>query len=172
MILDNYPEVKTVLNQIVSILIIDDQEETRAMLSKILGDEGYLVETVKNGKDAIKAFKKTPFDIALVDIELPDIKGVELMVKLKEIQPKIINIIITGHPSLESAVQAVNYKADGYILKPFNTQALLETIRKTLAEKTNSYLQMLNEIESEKKKTPQIRFQSPDSWIKTGDTTT
>ncbi len=150
--------------QIMSILVIDDEEEIRTMLSSILADEGYLVETAKNGKDALKNIKNAKFDLALVDIELPDIKGTELLSKLKQAQPKMATIIVTGHPSVENAITSVNNKADGYVLKPINVPTLLETIKKILADKTNSYLEMFAEVERAKSTTPIFKYKTPDHW--------
>lgn len=150
--------------QIMSILVIDDEEEIRTMLSSILADEGYLVETAKNGKDALKNIKNAKFDLALVDIELPDIKGTELLSKLKQAQPKMATVIVTGHPSVENAITSVNNKADGYVLKPINVPTLLETIKKILADKTNSYLEMFAEVERAKSTTPIFKYKTPDHW--------
>jgi DNA-binding NtrC family response regulator len=130
----------------------------------MLSNEGYSVETAENGKKAIKACEKYPFDVALIDIELPDVKGTELLTKLKEIQPKIVEIIITGHPSMENAIKAVNQKADGYVLKPFEAPVLLETIKRLFAEKENEYFKMLKEVTNGKEKTPPTKFQNPDRW--------
>jgi DNA-binding NtrC family response regulator len=147
-----------------SILVIDDDPEMRKMLTEVLGDEGYAVESAENGKDAVKVCNKLPFDAALVDIELPDIKGTELLVLLKSIQPKMVNIIITGHPSIENAMKAVNEKADGYILKPFEVPVLIETLKRLIDEKTKAYLQMFKEVEKAKEKTPIFKYQLPDKW--------
>ena len=115
-----------------NVLIIDDDEGTRNLFSTVLSDAGYLVEAVGKGKDAIKLCKEGPFDIALIDIELPDIKGIELLKTLRELQPKMVNIIVTGHPSIENAVKSVNEKADGYLLKPVKIPEMLEMIKKVL----------------------------------------
>ena len=90
-------------HQIQSILIIDDEEEIRTMVSAILTDKGCSVETAKSGGEAVKTSKKTSFDLALVDIKLPDADGTELLKRLREIQPKIATIILTGQPSIENA---------------------------------------------------------------------
>jgi DNA-binding NtrC family response regulator len=147
-----------------SVIVIDDDSQMRKMLSEVLSDEGYSVETVENGKDAVKLCGKMPFDVALVDIELPDIKGTELLIRLKLIQPKMVNIIITGHPSIENAMEAVNEKADGYILKPFEIAKLLETMKKLVEERTNAYFEMFKEVEHAKEDTPIFRYQHPDKW--------
>jgi len=134
------------------------------MLSSVLSNEGYIVEAVENGKEAIKTCEKSVFDVALIDIELPDIRGTELLNRLKKTQPKMIRIIITGHPSLESAMKAVNERADGYVLKPFEVAELLETIKKLLTEKTNEYLRIFTESTQAKENTPVVRYQRPDRW--------
>ena len=87
---------------------------------------------MENGKRAIEASKKKFFNAALIDIRLPDMDGVELLEKLRETKPKMVKIIITGYPSLQNAVEAVNKGADGYVLKPFNASELLAIIRKQL----------------------------------------
>ena len=115
-----------------SILVVDDDAAVRKSLSSILSMEGYLVETVENGKEAIRISEKSRFDIALIDIKLPDMEGTELLHRLKENQPHMVKIVITGFPTLENAMETVNEGADGYILKPFDVQKLLEMIRKHL----------------------------------------
>ena len=147
-----------------NVLIIDDDEETRNLFSTVLNDAGYLVETAENGKQAIKICKNEPFDIALIDIELPDIKGVDLLKTLRQIQPRMVKIIITGHPSIENAMKSVNEKADGYLLKPVNMAEMLEMIKKIHEEKTNEYLQMIKAVEQTKESTPFTKYQNPTGW--------
>lgn len=107
-------------------LVIDDDPEVRKSLASILESVGYLVKSAENGKEAIRMCETTSFDFALIDIELPDIKGTELLRMLKQKQPKMIKIIITGHPSIENAARSLNEQADGYLMKPFNVPELLE----------------------------------------------
>lgn len=149
---------------ILSALVVDDDPDVRSMLSSILEDEGYSVETVDNGKQAIRTCERLPFDVALIDINLPDVKGTELLRKLKELQPKMVKIIITGHPSIENAVKALNEKSDGFISKPFDPQELLAMIKKLIVEKQNDYLQMLKEVEHAHKTNPFVKYQNPNNW--------
>jgi DNA-binding NtrC family response regulator len=149
---------------ITSILIVDDDLGIRTMLCSVLYDGGYTVEAVDNGKKAIKACEKSPFDLALIDIELPDMKGTELLYKLKKLQPKMIRIIITGHPTLESAIKAVNERADGYVLKPIDVAKLLEMIKRLLTEKTNEYFSVLDGSTRARDSTPVVKYQHPESW--------
>ncbi len=149
---------------IINTLIVDDDPEVRKTLALILEDENYLVETAENGKDAIRKCEKTPFDVALIDVELPDIKGTELLHLLNEKRPKMVRIIITGHPSIENAAKSVNEKADGYVTKPFVVPELLGMIKKLVEEKTNAYLKMFAEVEQAKQTTPVFRYQHPTRW--------
>ena len=149
---------------IASVLIIDDDAGVRNLLCSVLENAGYSVEAVDNGKRALKTAEKLPFDVALVDINLPDIKGTELLHKLKRLQPKMVKIIITGNPSIENAIKALNEKSDGFIVKPFDPQELLDMIRRLVAEKKSEYLQMIAEVEKAKTNTPLFRYQHPNKW--------
>jgi len=147
-----------------TVLVVDDDPKMRELLTQILENEQYIVETASNGKEAVKTCKGTPIDVALIDIELPDTKGTELLGKLKEIQPKMVRIIITGFPSVENAVTAVNEKADAYLLKPFDPATLLETLKKLIQEKKDEYFTIFKEVEEAKKNTPQFKYSNPDKW--------
>src|SRR5208337_1398272 len=130
-----------------SVLVVDDDAAVRKTLSSILSLEGYVVETRDNGKQALKAVEKELFDVALIDIQLPDMKGVDLLSKLKQKQPRMVRIIITGFPSMDNAIKAVNEGADGYVLKPFDPEQLLATIRKHLDEKNAEQIRLWIEME-------------------------
>ena len=123
-----------------NILVVDDDAEVRKTLSSILSKEGYSVETVENGKQATRISEKSRFDVALIDIKLSDMEGTELLHRLKENQPHMVKIVITGFPTLENAMETVNEGADGYILKPFDVEKLLEMIRKHLKKETAEHI--------------------------------
>lgn len=114
------------------ILVIDDQESIRKSLAAVLEEEGYLVDTAENGKEAIEKSRAKPYNLALIDIRLPDMDGLQLLTSIKETLPKTVKIIITGYPSLENAVEAVNKGGDGYIIKPFDMNKLLDMIKEHL----------------------------------------
>jgi DNA-binding NtrC family response regulator len=115
-----------------SILIIDDQESIRKSLKLALEREGYSVETAENGREAIRRSKEEFYNLALVDLRLPDMDGMELLTKMRETVPEMVKIIITGYPSQENAIEAVNRGADGYIVKPYTTEDLLRKIKEQL----------------------------------------
>jgi len=139
-----------------NILVVDDDTELKKVLSSILSEAGYAVETVENGKQAIRVSEKKRFDLALIDIKLPDMEGTELLHRLKEKQPHIVMIIITGFPTIENAMETVNEGADGYILKPFDIPKLLETIRKHLNKEAADHIS--NWMEFDQDSTRKSRF--------------
>jgi len=134
------------------ILIVDDDENIRKTLSAILKNEGYTVDVAQSGSEAIQKTKAAAYNVAVIDIRLPDIEGIELLSKLKDAVPKTRKIIVTGYPTLKNAVAAVNKKADGYLMKPVDVEQLLATIREQLklqeAEKTYSEQKVADFIET------------------------
>ena len=114
------------------ILVVDDDQSVRKVLKTILEEEGHVVDTAQNGKEAIKKSNAKFYNLALIDIRLPNMEGTKLLTAMKETTPKMVKIIITGYPSLENAIEAVNKGADAYILKPFNMDKVLKKIRENL----------------------------------------
>jgi DNA-binding NtrC family response regulator len=114
------------------ILVVDDDESVRKVLATILEEEGYAVDTAKNGREAIKKSKVKFYNLALIDIRLTDMEGTKLLTRVKDTMPKMRKIIITGYPSLQNAIEALNRGADAYILKPFDMGKVLGTIKDQL----------------------------------------
>jgi len=114
------------------ILVIDDDENIRKVLETILEDEGYIVETAETAKKGIEQSEKAFYNLALIDVRLPDMEGIELLSKLRNTKPKMRKIIVTGYPTLQNAVAAVNKGADAYVMKPFEVEKILQTIREQL----------------------------------------
>ena len=114
------------------ILIVDDDENIRKTMKAILEDENYFVEIATNGKEAIQMSNEKMFNLALLDIRLPDMEGVELLKLMKEYVPRTRKIMVTGVPTIQNAVTAVNKKADAYLLKPVDVEKLLEIVKEQL----------------------------------------
>jgi len=115
-----------------AILIVDDEEAIRKFLTAILNENGYLADSAQNGHEAINKTNDRSYDVALIDIVLPDMNGVELLNKIRETKPKMRKIIMTGNPSLQNAVEALNKGADAYIVKPLDVEKILATIKEQL----------------------------------------
>lgn len=114
------------------ILIVDDDADIRKVLKHILEDEGYIVDVAGDGKEAVEKTAKKRYNIALIDIRLPDMEGTELLTKIRDTVPKTRKIIVTGYPTLENAIKALNRGADAYVLKPFDVKDVLKTIEEQL----------------------------------------
>jgi DNA-binding NtrC family response regulator len=102
------------------------------VLMAILEDKGYDMEAVGTAREAIKKTDKKFYNLALIDIRLPDMEGIDLLTKIRDTTPRIRKIIITGYPTLQNAVDAVNRGADAYITKPFDVERVLSTISEQL----------------------------------------
>ena len=117
-----------------NILVVDDDPQIQEMLSDILTSKGYSVKCVSKGKDAISESFKQLFNLALVDIRLPDMDGTELLGKLRKTEPAMAKIIITGNATLDNSIEAANKGIAGFITKPFDPKKLIKLIETKLKE--------------------------------------
>jgi DNA-binding NtrC family response regulator len=116
------------------ILVIDDDEVVRDALSMALEQEGYVVDSAANGKEAIEKSHANLYNLAIVDCRLPDVEGTKLLGKLRETEPKMRKIMLTGFPSMENAIEALNEHADAFFVKPVNIELLIKKISELLKE--------------------------------------
>ena len=114
------------------ILIVDDDVDMTKSLSSILKKVGYDTETANTGNEAIDKISHELFNLALLDINLPDAQGTELLTPIKEINPEIDIIMITAETSIDSAIKALTEGASGYILKPLKMEDLLTKVKNSL----------------------------------------
>jgi two-component system nitrogen regulation response regulator NtrX len=119
-----------------NILIIDDEKAIRKTLSEILSYEGYKIEEASDGEEGLKKFKEKAYDVVLCDIKMPRLDGLEFLDKAREANPDVPVIMISGHGTIETAVEAVKKGAYDYISKPPDLNRLLITIRNA-KDKTN-----------------------------------
>lgn len=117
-----------------TILIVEDNTLLCDLFSTVLVSSGYSVTTVRKGKDALEKIKKSDYNIALIDIGLPDMSGIELLKKIRILNSSIILIIITGNPGLDSSIESINYGANGYLVKPVNNKDLVATVERKLRQ--------------------------------------
>jgi len=116
------------------VLVVDDDKVLLKSFKEVLESEGYLVDTAMTGREAIGKSEANFYNLTLIDIRLADMEGTELLMRIRETTPKMVKIMITGYPSLESAKDSVNKGADGYLLKPVNMAELLNMIRDRLSK--------------------------------------
>ncbi len=115
-----------------SVLIVDDDESTRRSLGLIFKKKGHEVETAGTGQEALDKAKSRFFNVALLDIRLPDIEGVEVLASLKTMHPEMAVIMVTGYASLETAVRALNAGASAYVVKPLDMDHVVATVEEAL----------------------------------------
>jgi DNA-binding NtrC family response regulator len=103
----------------------------------ILKDEGYIVDLAATGCEAIQKTEVSAYNVVLIDIRLPDMEGVELLKLIKETVPKIRKVMVTGYPSMQNAINALNKSADAYLIKPVDLNKLLTTVKEQLQLQEN-----------------------------------
>jgi DNA-binding NtrC family response regulator len=117
------------MEHVIRLLIVDDETRFLQAIAQRLSKRGFDVRTADNGKDAVDLARKEKFDIALLDLKMPGMDGGELLRILKEEHQFLEAIILTGHGSLESAVELTKLGAFSYLPKPYELDKLVEVLR-------------------------------------------
>ncbi len=131
------------------ILIVDDEEGMRKTLCEILQTKGYDVNAASNGKKAIQLSGETFYNVAVLDMKLPDIPGIEILHDIKKGSPNTEVVVITAYASLQTSIEALNEGAFAYLIKPFEFDSLFNTIVSALERQQliieNQRLRLFNE---------------------------
>ena len=117
------------------ILVVDDEQLIRESLVFILNKENYDVDEAENGLLALEKIRKESYDVVITDIEMPELKGVELLKKIREVSPQTFVVMITAYGSLDTAIAALRNGAYVYILKPLEFDDLLHRISRMVEHK-------------------------------------
>ena len=117
------------------LLVIDDDAVTRELLTEVLQDEGYRVAACDSGRRALQRAADERFDLAVTDVRMPEMDGIELTRALKACCPGIQVIVMTAFGSVETAVEAIRHGAFDYVSKPMNLDEIKSTVRRALAER-------------------------------------
>jgi len=141
-----------------NILIIDDEKSIRKTLGEILSYEGYKIDEASDGEEGLKKFKEKTYDAVLCDIKMPKIDGLDFLEKSRELNSDVPIIMISGHGTIETAVEAVKKGAFDYISKPPDLNRLLITIRNAI-DKTS----LVTETKVLKKKVAKVQDMIGDS---------
>lgn len=116
----------------VGILIVDDDYASRLLISKILEKEKYDLVQASNGFDALTQLRKKSYDLMISDLRMEGMNGIELLQKARQIHPTLAVIILTGHASMQTAIDAVRLGAIDYLMKPINSDELLIRVKKAI----------------------------------------
>ncbi len=146
------------------ILVVDDEEDIRKSFKIILEEEGYSVDTASTGQEAITKTEKTFYNLAILDIHLPDMDGVELLKSIKDYFPRTRKIMMTGYPSLKNTIASLNNKADFFMVKPVDVVMLLAIMKEQLVQQE----QEKKLCQGTSEPFPGITFQAADTIHATG----
>jgi DNA-binding NtrC family response regulator len=133
----------------IKLLIVDDDDDMRQDLARLFRKQGHDVTAAVSGEDAINKAEHTRFDVALIDLHLPGINGIDVLAKLKERQPELEALMLTAHSSIETAVEAMRQGAYDYLTKPFRAADLEVHVQKAfervqLQRRERQWLQQLS----------------------------
>jgi DNA-binding response OmpR family regulator len=120
------------------VLVVDDEEQLRSVLARYLTLMGYQVDTAPSGEEALDLLERNPYDVAVLDIRMPGLDGVEVMERALQINPDLAIIFLTGHASLESAIAAVKADAVDYLLKPVSVRDLASAVARSLERRAQA----------------------------------
>jgi DNA-binding response OmpR family regulator len=114
------------------VLVVDDEEQLRSVLARYLTLMGYKVDTAASGEEALDLMRCNPYDVAVLDIRMPGMDGVEVMQQALQMNADLAIIFLTGHASLESAIAALKADAVDYLLKPVSVRDLAAAVARSL----------------------------------------
>ena len=117
------------------ILVVDDEEIIRDMLFDTLTQAGYTVKTAKDGSDVIAQIENESFDIVITDIKMPDIGGMELLIRVRRTNPNVCVLLMTAYGTIKSAINAIKLGAHDYICKPFELSEMEKIVEKAAKPK-------------------------------------
>ncbi|MEW6379815.1 MAG: PAS domain S-box protein [bacterium] len=117
-----------------NILIVDDEIGVCYTIKDILEDDGYGVSITLNGNDAIDAIRDNSFNVAIIDINLPDISGLEILKAIRSMNLDLYSIMLTAAATIENSIKALNQGAYAYIVKPFQVEGLKDTVKRAADE--------------------------------------
>jgi signal transduction histidine kinase len=118
------------------ILIVDDEPPIRAACAKILSEQGALVETAEDGRAGLEKARAQEFDLALIDLKMPQMGGMQLLEQLNQLDPDLVKIVITGFATLDTAIEAVQKGAYDYLPKPFTPGEMRTRVRRGVEKRT------------------------------------
>jgi two-component system response regulator ResD len=153
-----------------TILIIDDEPNLRRSLALILQRAGYAVTTAGNAREACQFLEAGAFDLAFLDLKMPDMSGLQLLPQIHRLYPEMPVLILTAHATLDSAIEAVRKGARDYLLKPIDPVQILSRVEEVLAETEQAkrrreivgeMQQLLSELHQIEKPEQSPRIESP-----------
>jgi two-component system nitrogen regulation response regulator NtrX len=141
-----------------TILVVDDEEQIRSTLRGVLSDEGFDVVEAENGRAALEVLRRQEPRLAIVDIWMPEVDGIELVQRMRTQSPAVPIIVISGHGTIETAVRVIRDGAFDFLEKPFPLDALLRVVGRALDERIPARVAALPAAEPAPHRTPARRL--------------
>ncbi|MGB9629409.1 MAG: response regulator, partial [Thermodesulfobacteriota bacterium] len=118
------------------VLVVDDEKEIRDVLSKALTRiAGFRVEVAENADEALRKMEKEKFDLILTDLKMPGKDGLQLLSEISRLDPDVLTVMMTGHGTIDSALEAMKRGASDYLMKPLNLEEIIVRLQKVLDER-------------------------------------
>jgi len=117
------------------ILVVDDEEDVRETLQSVLKSMNYIPHVAANGNEALKIINNIKIDVVLSDLYMPEMDGIQLLKKVKATNKNVVFLMITAHPTIETAVEAIKKGAYDYLTKPFHIEEVRLKINRALEKK-------------------------------------
>jgi CheY-like chemotaxis protein/GAF domain-containing protein len=118
-----------------TIVVVDDEAPARSAVARLLRERGFTVHALSSGQEAIDLAMKVPYDVLLTDFRMPDgLDGLTTVRAIRRILPQIVAIIMTGHNSVDLAIQSLNLGVHGFVVKPFTAYELTRTIEQAITK--------------------------------------
>jgi DNA-binding response OmpR family regulator len=138
-------EVETIQQH--RVLLVEDESNMAKGLAMVMREEGYDVDLSDTGRSAIEKFGRRPFDLLVADLRLPDIDGMDVIQHVRKERPSTKVIVITGYPSVSSALKAVKMGASDYLRKPFSDDEFMVSVKSVFAERGANPVERLPAVE-------------------------
>lgn len=159
------------------VLVVDDEEPIRLTMSELLRRRGYDVITANNGEAALALIHQRPFDLLLLDLKMPGLSGIDVAQRARELQPEVAIIMLTGHGSLDSALEGMHIGVFDYLLKTVSPRDVLDRVAAALTQQQENrrkqqLLTMLQSVVSELgggQNAEQQRAEPSERWLSVGD---
>ena len=121
-----------------SILVVDDELLIRDLLYDFFSGQGWQITVAENSEKALQVLKDRTVDLVLTDIKMPELDGLQLAAQLRESRPDLPVVVMTGYPSVDSAVSALRARVADYVIKPFNINQLFKLLEATIQKQQES----------------------------------
>jgi len=119
------------------VLIVDDDKSILRILTRIFQKQGFDAETAETGKEAEEKINDAVYDVGIIDVKLPDVDGTDLLSRIHAMKPSMVKIVLTGFPSVDNGIKAMNVGADAYLVKPVQPEELLKIVKEKLKERSS-----------------------------------